>query len=103
MMYVISTGERPTLPNKAFDMEYATQFRKEVEYLKERGIEPTFMKRTGEYRVPTYKYTKTPELFRAVADFYEQQRNEKMFDMLSNAIRAAAEVDVWSRPLQSVI
>lgn len=97
-MYVISTGERPTLPNKAFDMEYATQFRKEVEYLKERGIEHVYMKRTGEYRVPTYKYTKTPELFRAVADFYEHQRNEKMFNMLSNAVRVASEVGEWAQP-----
>ena len=94
-----NTYTRPTLPNKAFDSEYSTQFRKEVEYLKERGIHCTYMKRTGEYRVPTYKYTKTPELFRAVADFYEQHQNEKMFNMLATALRAAKEVDVWAQPL----
>ena len=98
MMYVISTGERPILPNKAFDMEYSTQFRKEVNYLRECGIDYAYKKRTGDYRVPTYKYTKTPELFRAIADFYEQQRNEKMFDMLSSAIRAASEVSEWAQP-----
>lgn len=78
---------RPQLPNKAFDSEYATQFRKEMEYLKSRGIDYTFCKRVGEYRVPTYKYTKTPELFRAVADFYEQHRNEKTFADLAAMIR----------------
>ena len=78
---------RPQLPNKAFDSEYATQFRKEMEYLKSRGINYTFCKRVGEYRVPTYKYTKTPELFRAVADFYEQHRNEKTFADLASMIR----------------
>lgn len=88
-MYVISYGDRPTPPNKAYDSEYATQFRREVEFLKERGIEPTYMKRVGEYRIPTYKYTKTPELFRAVADFYEQRRNEKIFDDLAAMIRTS--------------
>lgn len=78
---------RPQLPNKAFDSEYATQFRKEMEYLKSRGIDYTFCKRVGEYRVPTYKYTKTPELFRTVADFYEQHRNEKTFADLASMIR----------------
>ena len=92
---------RPSLPNKAFDSEYATQFRREVEFLKERGIECVYRKRTGEYRVPTYKYTKTPELFRAVADFYEQYNNEKMFDMLATALRAAREIDVWAQPLSN--
>lgn len=77
---------RPILPNKAYDSEYATQFYREVEYLKACGIEPTFIKRTGEYRVLTYKYKKTPELFRAVADFYEQRRNEKAFEDLEAII-----------------
>lgn len=80
---------RPSLPNKAFDSEYATQFRKEMEYLKTRGFRYTYCKRTGEHRVPTYKYTKTPELFRAVADFYEQHRNEKAFENLAAMIRTA--------------
>lgn len=88
-MYVINYGDRPTPPNKAYDSEYATQFRREVEFLKERGFAPTYTKRVGEYRIPTYKYTKTPELFRAVADFYEQRRNEKTFDDLAAMIRTS--------------
>lgn len=86
------TTSRPTLPNQAYDSEYATQFRKEYLYLQEHGIEPSFIKKVGEYRIRTYKYTKTPELFRAVADFYEAHRNEKQFaameKMMANATDA---------------
>lgn len=80
---------RPILPNKAYDSEYATQTHREMEYLKACGIEPTFIKRTGEYRILTYKYKKTPELFRAVADFYEQRRNEKAFETLEAILGAS--------------
>lgn len=88
-MNVMNTENRPTPPNKAYDSEYATQFRKEVEYLKECGIKPTYIKPVGEYRILTYKYTKTPELFRAVADFYEQHRNEKVFNDLAAIVRTS--------------
>lgn len=79
MMNQTSTTNRPKLPPKAFDLEYSTQYRKEVEYLKSKGINYTFIKLTKDYGVPTYKYTKTPELFRAVADFYEQKQLDKEF------------------------
>lgn len=80
------------LPNKAFDSEYNTQFKKEMLYLKERGIDPVFIKKMGEYRIPTYKYTKTPELFRAVADFYEEQRNSKTFEQMKRTVDAISYV-----------
>lgn len=83
---------RPLLPNKAYDMEYATQFRKEYLYLQSVGIEPSFIKRTGEYRILTYKYTKTPELFRAIADFYENQRNEKQYNEMEKMLTNSASV-----------
>lgn len=85
-MTTIQNNTRPALPNKAYDSEYATQFRKEYLYLQSRGFEPSFVKKVGEYRVRTYKYTKTPELFRAVADFYENHRNEKQFNELKVAV-----------------
>lgn len=84
--------ERPSLPNQAFDLEYNTQFKKEVEYLHARGFEPTYVKRTGHYRVRTYKYTKTPELFLAVADFYRQQRQLKEYEKLQRQINAVSAV-----------
>lgn len=58
------------LPNKAFDIEYSTEWRKEVEFLKDHGIEPTFTKRKEKYPVMVYKYKKTPELFIALTQFY---------------------------------
>lgn len=89
MNEIQNTGVRTPLPNKAFDSEYATQYRKEMLYLKDRGIDYTYVKKVGEYRIPTYKYTKTPELFRAVADFYEQKENEKAFNELAAMIHTA--------------
>lgn len=85
------------IPNKAFDSEYNTQFKKEMLYLKEHGIDPVFIKKTGEYRIPTYKYTKTPELFRVVADFYEQQQNEKSFEHLKRTVDSVSYI-VTGRP-----
>lgn len=99
MMNMMNTKERSNIPNKAFDMEYSTQTRKEMEYLKSCGFNPVYTKRSGEYRIPTYKYTKTPELFKAVADYYEQQKNEKMFDTLESALKTASQIDVWAQPL----
>lgn len=65
------TQPKKRLPNHAFDSEYNTQYRKEMLWLKDRGINPVFIKKVGEYNIPTYKYTKTAALFRAVADFYD--------------------------------
>ena len=81
-----------SLPNKAFDSEYSTQFKKEMLYLRECGIDPIFIKKVGEYRIPTYKYTKTPELFTACAAFYKQQRASKEFDSMIQNIDAVATI-----------
>ena len=51
-----------------FDKEYSTQFKKEVEYLKSKGIYYSFVKNVD--NISTYKYTKTPELFLALVSFY---------------------------------
>ena len=51
-----------------FDKEYSTQFKKEVEYLKSKGIYYSFVKNVD--NISTYKYTKTPELFQALVSFY---------------------------------
>ncbi len=51
-----------------FDKEYSTQYKKEVEYLDSLGIRYTFVKNIS--NISTYKYTKTPELFKALESFY---------------------------------
>ena len=71
-----------TIPSKEFDKEYNTQWRKEMEYLRSRGIEYTFAKRVGEYKIPTYKYKKTPQLFLALAEFYNQTTFRKNMDSI---------------------
>ena len=65
------------ITKKAFDSEYATQWRREVEFLLSRELEPTFVKPYGEYKIPTYKYRKCPELFLALYEFYTMVRMEK--------------------------
>lgn len=85
----IQATERPVIPSREFDREYNTQWRKEMEFLRAKGIEYTFAKRVGEYKIPTYKYTKTPQLFLALAEFYNQQnfrKNMSAIDKMSEKI-----------------
>ena len=56
---------------KKYDKEYSTQYTPEKQYLEKIGIKPTFTKVINE--VTTYKYTKTPGLFRALELFYTQK------------------------------
>lgn len=53
---------------KKFDKEYSTQYTPEKDYLLDVGIKPSFVKVIN--GVTTYKYTKSPELFSALAVFY---------------------------------
>ena len=67
------------IPKSAFDLEYATQWRRGVLYLHDKGIEFSFIRENPRYEVKTYKYKKTPELFKALAEFYEQVEREKAY------------------------
>ena len=70
--------EKRKIPSSAFDIEYRTQWRDEVDFLTSRGIYYTIRKKEGEYQIPVYKYTKTVDLFIALADFYlQRKRNYK--------------------------
>lgn len=53
---------------KKFDKEYSTQYTPEMEYLKTKGILPSFVKIIN--NVTTYKYTKTAMLFKSLSFFY---------------------------------
>lgn len=66
--------KRSNIPNNAFDIEYRTEWREEVDFLASRGIYYTIRKLEGEYNIPVYKYTKTADLFIALADFYMRRR-----------------------------
>lgn len=54
---------------KCFDIEYQTQWRAEVDFLKSVGIRYEFAKRSKE-GISTYKYKKSSELFKQLAIFY---------------------------------
>ena len=54
---------------KLFDMEYSTQVRSEMEYLKSCGIKYAFVKRLN--GIPTYKYEKSEQLFDALRLYYK--------------------------------
>ena len=53
---------------KKFDSEYSTQYVKEKQYLLQNNIKYTFVKEID--GITTYKYKKTPELFRILEIFY---------------------------------
>lgn len=51
------------------DKEYRTCFFREVEYLRSKGIYPSFSKWEEDTKI--YKFAKTKELFLALAEFYK--------------------------------
>ena len=67
------------IPKYVFDKEYSTQWRREVKFLEEKNIAYIYAKKHPKYPIIRYKYTKTPELFLALAEFYNQVRNEQFF------------------------
>lgn len=56
---------------KKFDKEYSTQYTPEMKFLLEQGIKYTFVKEID--GVTTYKYEKTPELFKTLEVFYTKK------------------------------
>lgn len=56
---------------KKYDKEYSTQYTPEKNYLLSIGISPSYVKNIE--GVTTYKYTKTSQLFNALAYFYAQK------------------------------
>ena len=60
---------------KRFDKEYNTQYTPEKEFLLANGIKPSFVKVID--GVTTYKYTKTPALFKWLAIFYSKNQDNR--------------------------
>lgn len=76
-----------TIPKTVYDKEYSTQWKREVKFLEEKGIAYVYAKRHPKYPVTRYKYTKTPELFLALTEFYNQVRNEETFRKIEEATK----------------
>lgn len=53
-----------------FDKEYSTQWVEEMKWLKEHGINYTFVKVID--GITTYKYRKTSDLFELLKQFYSK-------------------------------
>ena len=64
------------IPSSAFDVEYSTQWRDEVDFLAKRGIYYTFRYKEPTYGITSYKYTKTCDLFCALTDFYLRNKRD---------------------------
>lgn len=60
---------------KKFDKEYASQYLDEVKFLKQHDVSYVYVKDIG--GITTYKYTKTPELFKWLEVFYLYKQKEK--------------------------
>ena len=73
------------IPKTVFDKEYSTQWRREVKFLEAKGINYTYAKKHYKYPIIRYKYTKTPELFLALAEFYKQVYIENIHKKIDKA------------------
>lgn len=87
-------NENTQIPNKAFDLEYSTQFRKEMEYLKQHNVHPTYVTKTKPYNITVYKYTKTPELFSLLTTFYAEETLLKKFKKAIAEASTIEEIDL---------
>ncbi|MBP5423850.1 MAG: hypothetical protein J6Y78_15545 [Paludibacteraceae bacterium] len=81
------------IPKTVFDKEYSTQWRREVKFLEDKGINYTYAKKHYKYPIIRYKYTKTPELFLALVEFYNQVRNEKVFKEIENVSKEVTPLE----------
>lgn len=79
--------EKIIVPKYIYDKEYATQWTREVKFLEDKGINYVYAKKNDKYPVTKYKYTKTPELFLALAEFYNQVRNERIFKTIEKTAK----------------
>ena len=85
--------EKMTIPKYVFDKEYSTQWRREVQFLEDKGIAYTYAKKHNKYPIIRYKFTKTPELFLALAEFYNQVRNEQFFKSVEQTTQSITPLE----------
>lgn len=81
------------IPKYVFDKEYSTQWKREVQFLEDKGIAYTYAKKHYKYPIIRFKYTKTPELFLALAEFYNQVRNEQFFKASEKTAKSITPIE----------
>lgn len=79
-------------PKWAFDRSYTTDWRKEVEYLHEHGIEPDYIFETGRYAVTKYKFSKTAKLFALLAMFHQERENERGWNKIDKVFDKSVDM-----------
>lgn len=67
-MFRQAKGDIRMEKRKHFDKEYSTTFLREVEYLNENNIQPSFVKKIDDTII--YKYEKSKELFLVLSNYY---------------------------------
>ena len=81
------------VPKQVFDKEYSTQWKREVQFLEDKGINYTYAKKHFKYPIIRYKYTKTPELFLALAEFYNQIRHEQTMKKIDKTTKELTSLE----------
>lgn len=81
------------VPKQVFDKEYSTQWKREVQFLEDKGINYTYAKKHFKYPIIRYKYTKTPELFLALAEFYNQVRHEQTMKKIDKTTKELTSLE----------
>ena len=85
--------EKINIPKTVFDKEYSTQWKREVQFLEDKGINYTYAKKHYKYPIIRYKYAKTPELFLALTEFYNQIRNERIFKQIEKTTKEVTPLE----------
>jgi len=86
------SAETTVTTKKFFDKEYATQYRKEVAYLRDHGFYPCFIK-TSSAGVTTYKFKRSSKLFATIAAFYDNLEKDQAFIKTQEFITHSPAVD----------
>lgn len=80
-------------PKEAYENHYVTMNHKEEDYLWRHGIKAVFIDRSSPYGLRKWRYKKNAELFRAIADFYEQEQLNYDFEKNKNLMNSAKAND----------
>jgi len=88
--------EKVIIPKTVFDKEYSTQWKREVQFLEDKGIAYVYAKKHYKYPIIRYKYVKTPELFLALAEFYNQVRHEQTMKKIDKTVKELMPIEKGS-------
>lgn len=71
------------IPKSAYEYKYVTEWEREVRYLESKGILPVYVGVKRDWGIRQYKYRKTPELGKALCEFWTQANNEREYNRMT--------------------